>query len=552
MSIFMVLCKKYDNYGNVLVSYPLNKRGESSMHIVVVHGYFLKGTGSNLFVYNICAELCRMGHRVTLFCQESAVAQIDFIEAAFDLDENNKTMHVVHSKDTPYPGKCTLIRPNTNGFLPVYVYDRYQGYFVKEFHTCSEDEIETYLNHHVSAIDTALNNIPVDLVLSNHTIMQPVYVARSTLGKSGAQHVAIVHGSCLNFAVKRSSLLQQYAWLTIENADRIAFVSKYSKVEFIEFFENHPLVEEKSIIIPAGVDLNKFVPLREGQNKESELDNLLQSLSTVTADTQEDYSWKTDSDIDEKLRRLDLKKTMIYYGKYLWTKGVQLLIAAAPIILQKHPDVRFVLVGFGSSRAYFEALIEALDHEDREKYIALLQHPQQFDSKISPNISRFFVGLIQKLKEPEYAEQYFSMASNYIKASVTFTGYLDHDQLKHLIACSDISVAPSIFPEAFGLVAVEALSAGIIPIQTNHSGFSDVIKKYVDEFSDIFDKRRLVPLYLDENLVLNLANNACTLLQYYENMSDHERQLIRQRARKVASENYSWNSVVRQYITLYK
>ncbi|WP_286947949.1 hypothetical protein [Acetobacterium sp. UBA5834] len=179
------------------------------MQIVMVHGYFLKGTGSNLFVENSCRELCKMGHQVNLFCQENDPDQFDFIERAFDFNDQNSESWVVYQNETPYPGKCHLYRPNLNGFLPVYVYDEYQGYQVKTFTNCSKTEIETYLENNHQAIDTALSNSQTDMVWTNHTNMQPVYVARSHLGQ--CQHVMTVHGSCLNFSVRNSRLLQDYA-----------------------------------------------------------------------------------------------------------------------------------------------------------------------------------------------------------------------------------------------------------------------------------------------------------------------------------------------------
>jgi len=100
------------------------------MQIVMVHGYFLKGTGSNLFVENICREFCKMGHQVKLFCQENEPEKFDFIEKAFEFNAENSMFKMVYHKETAYLGKCDLYRPNLNGFLPVYVYDKYQGYDV--------------------------------------------------------------------------------------------------------------------------------------------------------------------------------------------------------------------------------------------------------------------------------------------------------------------------------------------------------------------------------------------------------------------------------------
>jgi glycosyltransferase involved in cell wall biosynthesis len=99
-------------------------------------------------------------------------------------------------------------------------------------------------------------------------------------------------------------------------------------------------------------------------------------------------------------------------------------------------------------------------------------------------------------------------------------------------------------------VAAEALSSGIVPVQTNHSGFSEVIKRYIDEFDDVFDRHKLKPLLLDDRLVLNLASNISVLLNYYQAMNSQERQQIRERARKISVDNYSWESVVKNYTKL--
>ena len=523
------------------------------MHIVMVHGYFLKGTGSNLFVKNLCCELCKLGHRVSLFCQETDVSDLDFIENAFDFDKDNKIYELFHTKETQYEGKCTLFRPNLNGFLPVFVYDAYEGYKVKEFISCKQEELEIYIQHNTNAINAALGGTSPDLVWTNHTIMQPNYVSRSNLAKSRCLHVMTVHGSCLNFAVRKSPLLTKYGLESVEKADKIAFVSEYSKNEFLEYFKYNNEIEKKSMVIPAGVDLGNFSPLAENESKIKYIEKLIQTLKKqISTQAENENSWKTDKDIVDKLGKIDFEneKIILYYGKYLWTKGVQLIIEAAPLVLQVHPDARFILVGYGSSRTYFEALIEALDTGKKHEYLTLLKHPETFDASIDASITQYHSVLIKRLQDSRFADKYFAGAFNNIRSKVVLTGFLSHEQLKVLIACSDITVAPSIFSEAFGLVAVEALSAGIIPMQTNHSGFTEVIKKYVYEFSDVFDKTQLNPLFLNENLVLNMANNMNVLLSYYRRMNQKDRQSIRQRARKVSEINYSWRSIAEQYLKL--
>ncbi len=44
----------------------------------------------------------------------------------------------------------------------------------------------------------------------------------------------------------------------------------------------------------------------------------------------------------------------------------------------------------------------------------------------------------------------------------------------HLLPLADVTVVPSIFPEAFGMVAAEAAAAGSPPLVARHSGLAEV------------------------------------------------------------------------------
>src|SRR3954454_22072691 len=55
-----------------------------------------------------------------------------------------------------------------------------------------------------------------------------------------------------------------------------------------------------------------------------------------------------------------------------------------------------------------------------------------------------------------------------------FTGPLEHRHLMHLLPLADATVVPSIFPEAFGMVAAEAAAAGSPPLVARHSGLAEV------------------------------------------------------------------------------
>ncbi|NDU79618.1 glycosyltransferase, partial [Actinomadura sp. DSM 109109] len=55
-----------------------------------------------------------------------------------------------------------------------------------------------------------------------------------------------------------------------------------------------------------------------------------------------------------------------------------------------------------------------------------------------------------------------------------FTGALEHRHLMYLLPLCEVAVVPSIFPEAFGMVAAEAAAAGCPPIVANHSGLAEI------------------------------------------------------------------------------
>jgi glycosyltransferase involved in cell wall biosynthesis len=51
---------------------------------------------------------------------------------------------------------------------------------------------------------------------------------------------------------------------------------------------------------------------------------------------------------------------------------------------------------------------------------------------------------------------------------------MDHAQLQRLVPCAELVVVPSVLPEAFGMVAAEAASCGLMTVVSNHSGLAEV------------------------------------------------------------------------------
>ena len=104
----------------------------------MTHGYMLTGTGSNIYVQNLCCALVREGHDVHLLCQERHPLAHDFVGeharvGAAGIEE-------LGSQETPYPGRCVVYNPEIGDLLPVYVYDDYAGWRVKTFLDLTEEE----------------------------------------------------------------------------------------------------------------------------------------------------------------------------------------------------------------------------------------------------------------------------------------------------------------------------------------------------------------------------------------------------------------------------
>ncbi len=554
------------------------------MIIAIVHGYILRGTGSNLYVTNLCRAFCKAGHDVMLFSQESRPQDFDFIAQSHDFNKEGALTSPTFHQINPLPGKCTHYRPFIDHFLPVYVYDDYPGYRVKTYTEASETEIETYLSHNTKCLQAAFRAHPPDLILSQHTIMQPVYTARARISCPTSKHFVIVHGSALNFSVRKSDLLKTYALEGIEDAHQLIFVSRHSQNDFVQYFSHHPQLASKCNVIPAGVNIDLF---QSPHNKEEKLIKLQKWLNTspktspsnaqgkttkdkqnfhqailsnptiesikesIKAHRQNTNIWSPDQDIRQNLSRIfDQKdKTVLYFGKYLWTKGIHLLIAAAPFIVSKHPQVHFILTGFGSTRAYFETLVSLLDGGQMDLFATILSQPHLVDPE-GTGTSVYINNFLSWLSTPENKETYRSLAYRNIQKRMTFTGILKHTDLIHLIPSTDITVAPSIFPESFGMVAIESLACGVFPVQTYHSGFADVIDHYENEFKEFFSTFSWKPIELNDSLIFSLADNITNLLNAQDQLTAQEKISLSQRAHAFVQENYDWVSIAKKMLSL--
>jgi glycosyltransferase involved in cell wall biosynthesis len=169
----------------------------------------------------------------------------------------------------------------------------------------------------------------------------------------------------------------------------------------------------------------------------------------------------------------DDEPTVVYFGKLLYNKGVHLLLEAL-----RDLDARAVVVGFGDYREELE-----------------------------------------RLAPPR----------------TLFTGPLEHRHLVHLLPLADVTVVPSIFPEAFGMVAAEAAAAGSPPLVARHSGLQEIAEGLEAEYPPEY--RHLTSFATGE--VADLAAKLSELLA----LPRQEHARIARAARKAVEERWSWAGV---------
>lgn len=133
---------------------------------------------------------------------------------------------------------------------------------------------------------------------------------------------------------------------------------------------------------------------------------------------------------------------------------------------------------------------------------------------------------------------------DYIEKNVSAIRYiLDEDK-------PDIAIAPSIYPEAFGLVGVEALASGILPIQADHSGFSSVIDVYQSVYENRSELEDIKRLELSEDFVVDLLDKILIVLDAYEQSDKKWRFELKSELRTICKENFSWSQTAQNIISL--
>jgi glycosyltransferase involved in cell wall biosynthesis len=439
------------------------------VRILIFHGYLLSGTGSNVYNARLAEALVRLGHEVHLLSQDRRAEEQPFVDALGDWDER-----ALRVRSLREPVRCTVYRPDIGGLLPVYVADRYEGIEARTFAECSEEEVARYIVLNVAAVRELLGKVRPQAALANHLVMGPVILARGLGGE--VRYAVKVHGSALEYTVKpQPERFLGFAREGVAGARTILVGSRHTASSLWETLGD-PQLPERTRLGPPGVDVAQFLPLERAPAtaRVRALASRLRAHGAYSSAPTDAFA-RDERAAAEALERLDPDndRLVAFVGKLIVSKGIDLLIAAWPLVLEQLPPARLVVVGFGAYRRGVEELIRALASGDlaRAREIALAGRTLEEGSPAGEPL-RHLLAFLDGL--PPAALDRYLLAARALSERVVLTGRLEHEELAELLPACEALVVPSTFPEAFGMVAVEAAACGVLPISAEHSGLAEV------------------------------------------------------------------------------
>ncbi|HEV7937628.1 MAG TPA: glycosyltransferase family 4 protein [Solirubrobacteraceae bacterium] len=519
------------------------------MRILIFHGYLLSGTGSNVYNARLAEALVGLGHEVHLFSQDRHPERYAFVGAAGDWDSGRLRVGAIG--EGPSPG-CTVYRPDIGGLLPLYVKDRYEGIEAKTFADCSDEEIARYVQANVDAVREVAELVRPEAALANHLVMGPVILARA-LGKQ-TPYAVKVHGSALEYTVKpEPERFMSFAREGLADAKTVLVGSLHTAESLWLALgeEDGAQVELRTRLGPPGVDVERFRPMepREAWAAMRRLQQRLERDAPALVEESSSAFTRDDQLAADALEKiLDRRGVLVaYVGKLIVSKGVDLLIAAWPLVRMRAPDAQLAVVGFGAYREGLERLVACLAAGDLDgaMEIARLGRALEADGGASNDPRqakplRHLLAFLSSLSGVE-ARRYLESARG-LDERIVFTGRLDHEELAEVLPACSALVVPSTFPEAFGMVAVEAGACGALPVSAAHSGLAEVSQELAGELPS--EAAAWLSFPVDDDAVQALGERLVAWLGADSDLRDRTRTALVGAVR----ERWSWQGVARGVI----
>ena len=256
------------------------------------------------------------------------------------------------------------------------------------------------------------------------------YAARAIKNSYKIPLVATIHatesGRNKGIHDKNQGYVNDVEWLLTYEASNVICNSMFMKNEIRNLF-GKPM--DNIHVVPNGINVNKF------DNQERDWD------------FRRNYA-------------ADNEKIVFFAGRIVYEKGIQVLLDAAPKILQNYNDVKFVIAGRGPCMDDLKAQAERLGISNR----------------------------------------------------VYFTGYLNDVQITKMYKAIDVATFPSLY-EPFGIVALEGMLAGAATVVSDIGGLNEIVshgidgmKSYAGNANSLADS--ILEVLFNQDLCKQIAKNA--------------------------------------------
>lgn len=531
------------------------------MRIGLFHGYELSGSGSNEYTRYLASALKAQGHTVHVICREYEYEKFpDFTDV---LTWNEKGVPEIVRKSEAADASCYLHQLPKGDIFPVYLTDKQRGGNARAFINLTDEELKNYKALYSRVLRSILEEYQLDILHCNHVVYQPEIV-RDTCKELNIPFVVYPHGSAIEYTVKLDERfkeaalngLKECAGLIVGNEEMIRRLHKI-------YPDEKEMLNSKLETVGVGVDTKNFNPVNKTQRKNfiskiafqrlggGKTNDLTQKMQKELEDGDLSCVRKylsrydrrlPDEGVYEKLSGLDWSKpTLIFAGALTVGKGIQTLISAMPGIIKEVPGVQAVIVGGGAYRETLEALVYAIETRNLKLLRGLCERGFDLDRN---DLTGPWEDVSKYIENIDNLEVLFDYGKDLSKR-IVFTGYLQHETLKNIFPCADLAVFPSVLPEAYPLVLMEALSNGVIPVVSDFRGFRcglNDLKQFIDQ-----DIHRNMKIPMESRIrVTSLIEHVSDLLK------NPKVGTLQQYLHEVAVNNYDWSLRATQMVEAYE
>ncbi|HKI67336.1 MAG TPA: glycosyltransferase family 4 protein, partial [Solirubrobacterales bacterium] len=320
-------------------------------------------------------------------------------------------------------------------------------------------------------------------------------------------------GSALEYTVKPNPRFLPYAEEGMEAARTVLVGSRHTAESLWEALPGVAGLRQKTRLGPPGVDTEVFGP-RVLSRQEG-------GLAASTGRTPPPTAPPAGGE-----------SGVVFVGKLIVSKGVDLLIAAWPLVRAEHPGARLVIAGYGAFESGLRRLVDALDEGALDIAQEIAEAGRGLEGGTAEPLT-ILGGFLADLPA-DYMDVARGMAS-----SVEFIGRLEHDEVAELLPGMEALVMPSTFPEAFGMVAAEAAACGVLPVSAGHSGMREVSRGLARTLPE--EAAGLVSFPVEEGAVEAIAGRLNAWLELPEARRVEAREALVATARRL----WSWEGVAR-------